>query len=64
MNSNISNDNRCWKIERGFCECFCCGQKPFFVFLNSFPSPHNILPITMIETGKIELLQESPHENI
>ena len=40
------------------------GQKPLLVFLNSFPSPRNILPMTMTETGKTALLQESPHENI
>ena len=64
MNSNISNDNNSCKTERGFCEQVCCGQKPLFVFLNSFPYPRNMLPMTMIKTGKTDLLQESPHENI
>ena len=64
MNSNLSNNNSCCKTERGFCELFSCGQKPLFVFLNSIPSPRNMLPITMTKTGKTELLQESPHENI
>ena len=64
MNSNLSNNNSCCKTERGVCGRFCCGQKPLFVFLNSFPYPRNMLPMTMTKTGKIELLQESPHENI
>ena len=64
MNSNLSNDNICCKTERGFCELFYCGQKYLLVFLNSFPSPRNILPMTMTKTGKIELLHESLHENI
>ena len=64
MNSNISNDNRCFKTKRCFCECVSCGHKPLLVFPNSFPSPRNLLPITMTKTGKTELLQESPHENI
>ena len=38
--------------------------KTSFFFLNSFPSPRNHLPMTMTKTGKTELLQESPHENI
>ena len=64
MNSNISNDNSCYKTERGFCEWLCSGQKPLLVFMNSFPYPLNLLPMTMTKTGKTELLQESPHENI
>ena len=47
-----------------FCEWVSCGQKPLFVFPNSFPSPRNMLPMKMTKTGKTELLQESPHENI
>ena len=64
MNLNISNNNSCCKPERGFCEWVCCGQKPLLVFHNSFPSPRNILPMIMTKTGKTELLQESPLENI
>ena len=64
MNSNLSNDNRCCKTERGFFEGVCSGQKPLLVFLNSFPYPRNRLRMTMTKTGKTELLQESPHENI
>ena len=64
MNSNLSNDNICCKNERGFCEGVCFGQKPLFVFHNSFPSPRNRLPMIMTKTGKTKLLQESPHENI
>jgi len=40
------------------------GTKTSFGFLNSFLYPCNMLPMTMTKTGKTELLQESPHENI
>ena len=64
MNLNLSNGNSYCKTERIFCEWVCCGEKPLLVFQNSFPSPHNMLPMIMTKTGKTELLQESPHENI
>ena len=38
--------------------------KTSFGFPKFITSPRNLLPMTMTKTGKTELLQESPHENI
>ena len=32
-------------------------EKNAFFFLNLFPSPRNLLPMTMTKTGKIDLLR-------